>query len=190
MRSGVKHCIIIGAMKAGTTNLYTSLAKHPNICRARLKEPEFFSPYQSWRPYDSYESLWEVDPNIHLVTLEASTGYTKANSRETPRRMYEYGIRPYLIYILRNPFDRIESHFNFSARSLSIEFDSDIVDEELISPSDYMTHIDRYLEYFPRDRLLILDFAQLNHAKVEVMDSVFDFLGWAEPWPPPYTPRC
>ena len=37
--------IIIGAMKAATTSLYTYLKQHPDIFMTSVKEPMFFNNY-------------------------------------------------------------------------------------------------------------------------------------------------
>ena len=43
--------IIIGAMKAATTSLYTYLKQHPDIFMASVKEPMFFNNYNKENNY-------------------------------------------------------------------------------------------------------------------------------------------
>ena len=43
--------IIIGAMKAATTSLYTYLKQHPNIFMTTIKEPMFFNNLDQKREY-------------------------------------------------------------------------------------------------------------------------------------------
>ena len=38
--------IIIGAMKAATTSLYTYLKQHPDVFMTTIKEPMFFNNFQ------------------------------------------------------------------------------------------------------------------------------------------------
>ena len=45
--------------------------------------------------------------------MEASTGYTKFDERGAAEAIHAYGLRPRLIYIVRDPFERIELHYNF-----------------------------------------------------------------------------
>ena len=72
------YAIIIGAMKCGTSSLYTYLEGHPEICPAVGKEPEFFSENQAITlQVDNYSDLWSFNESVHKYALEASTGYTK-----------------------------------------------------------------------------------------------------------------
>lgn len=46
--------------------------------------------------------------------MEASTGYAKYPKRKNvPQRMFDLGIKPKFIYIVRNPIDRINSEINY-----------------------------------------------------------------------------
>jgi len=47
---------VVGAMKAGTTALYSSLNNHPQIYMSSIKEPNFFS-----------DDLWSVSKHIKVV---------------------------------------------------------------------------------------------------------------------------
>src|SRR3954463_14010007 len=98
-------------MKSGTSSFYRYLSQHPQICQAKVKEPEFFSEHQAHKHLcDKYSDLWEFDPDRHRIALEASTGYTKFPSEpNVPRNIFEYGLRPKMIYCVRNPFERIIS---------------------------------------------------------------------------------
>src|SRR5262245_54570161 len=108
---------IIGAMKSGTSSLFKYLQAHPEICAARIKEPEFFSES---RPHKQnlarYEDIWDYDPRTHKYVLEASTGYTAyPMEQNVPENIVKYGIRPKFIYLMRDPFERIESDMRFRA---------------------------------------------------------------------------
>ncbi|WP_422071110.1 sulfotransferase domain-containing protein [Tranquillimonas rosea] len=172
----VRTCLVIGAMKAGTTTLFELICQHPQVCRPVLKEPEFFSPYKA-NVVEDYDDLWKVDPDLHRYRVEASTGYTKARSAGVPKIIQEYGIEPKLIYILRDPFARIESHYNYMRRSVQMDWSSRITDHHLIKASDYISHVENFLAHFPRESLLLLDFDRLSRNPMAVAHEVFQFLG-------------
>ena len=44
--------IIIGAMKAATTSLYTYIKQHPDIFMTKVKEPMFFNNFQQENNYN------------------------------------------------------------------------------------------------------------------------------------------
>lgn len=171
------YAIIIGAMKCGTSSLFSWLQEHPEICPAISKEPEFFSEHQEHgTPVERYEDLWSFDAAVHKYALEASTGYTKYPSEpNVPRKIYDYGIRPKFIYIIRNPYERIASHYNFMQKNETWRLD--INDEHLINTSNYFLQLEQYRKYFPREDILILDFDELRDAPALILQKTYDFLG-------------
>ena len=171
------HAMIIGAMKCGTSSVYDYLCGHPEICSCRTKEPEFFSENERHGiKVANYDDLFSFDRSKHKYTLEASTGYTKyPREPNVPQNIYEYGISPKFIYIIRNPFDRIKSHYNF------MQWDNkwalDIVDNHLVNTSNYFLQLERYRQYFPMSRFLILDFDDLKSNPSGILKNIYDFLG-------------
>lgn len=170
------HVIIIGAMKCGTTSLYSYLAQHPELCECKTKEPEYFSRHQKHGTQEKkYEELWDFKGTVHRYVLEGSTGYTKYPAdKNIPKRIYEYGIRPRFLYILRDPFERIESHYNDNR--FNPGWNKSLLDEHLINTSNYYMQLQRFREYFPRDRFLLLDFCELKTSPESVLHRVYSFL--------------
>ena len=170
------YAIIIGAMKCGTSSLYTYLEGHPEICPAVGKEPEFFSENQAITvQVDKYSDLWSFNDSVHKYALEASTGYTKYPSEpNVAKNIYNYGIRPKFIYIIRNPFDRITSHYNFRIWDEAWRFN--IVDPHLINISNYFLQLEQYRKYFPLEDILILDFDDLRDNPRSVLQRIYQFL--------------
>jgi len=169
-----RYAIIIGAMKCGTSSLYSYIKNHPEICPACVKEPEFFSEQQNHGvSVVKYSDLWQFDGSIHKYALEASTGYTKYPLEpNVPENIFCYGISPKLIYIIRNPFDRIASHLNGLA-----DREIDVIPQHLIHTSNYFLQLKQYRKYFPRENFLILDFDDMKGDPVLVVRRIYDFLG-------------
>ena len=178
-----RHFIVIGAMKSGTTTLFDSLTQHPSICRTWVnipgvgtsKEINYF--YRQYRKGDTpqhYDWRFPNDPNCHQWTLDVSPNYTKLwKSRGVPSRIATIGGETKLAYILRHPVDRIESHM---AHTLD-EGDSAQSIEHCLRISRYALHLDRFSAHFPREDILLLDFAQLREKPALVLSQVCDFLG-------------
>lgn len=178
------YALIIGAMKCGTSSLYDYLKGHPEICPAVTKEPEFFSEHQNHKRHiERYEDLWPFDAGVHRYALEASTGYTKyPEEPNVASNIHACGIRPKFIYLVRNPFDRIASHYNFMQKNET--WGLDVTHPHLINTSNYYLQLAQYRKWFPREDLLVLDFADLTADPRRVLERTYDFLGLAHSYFP------
>jgi sulfotransferase family protein len=171
-----RYALIIGAMKCATTSLFSYLAEHAEIAPARIKEPEFFSRHQGHRAEVArYEDLWDFDPDRHRYALEASTGYSKWGERGAAEAIRAYGLRPKLVYVVRDPFDRIESHYNFMLQDPS--WARAITDEHLVQTSNYYLYAAEYSRVFGRENLMILDYETLSSDPRGTVNRVCGFLG-------------
>ena len=186
--------LIIGAMKSGTTTLYDYLARHPQIAAGQEKEPGFFAFEEKWvLGFDWYEAQFAFDPTRHLYALDASTDYTKYPfCKEVAERLKASAPRRFkLIYILRHPLRRIESH----ARHVEVEksevgrclsprkthsLDAGISPVSL-AISRYAYQVDIFAEYFDRGDLLLLTLEQLAREPDVVFGRVCAFLGIDKP---------
>lgn len=171
------YLMLIGAMKAGTSTLYEHLIEHPAICPCATKEPGWFTPrFRGPADAERYEDLWNFDPSVHRYALDGSTSYTKYPSQQgTPEAVADYGIEPRLLYIVRDPIERIVSHVNFMAdKGASVtRFDAD----HMVNTSRYHQQLERWLAVFPRERLLLLDFDDLKRDPAAMLARIY---GWLE----------
>jgi hypothetical protein len=112
--------LIIGAPRSGTTTIFKSLQRHPQIFLSAVKEPMFFilegekalfpGPQNPIGPREinGYQSLFEGVKREKAVG-EASTFYLF--SPKAPLRIKKYLPEIKFIAIFRNPMDRAYSHF-------------------------------------------------------------------------------
>lgn len=181
MEEELKHIILIGSMKSGTTTLYDHLVKHPEIAKGISKEPEYFS-IKMGNPElkkGKYIDKFLIEKNKHKFTLDASTGYTKYPAEiGVPERIKNYGINPFFIYIVRNPIERIRSHYNFMKRDLS--WKGRIDSPHLINTSKYYMQLEEYTKFFPKENILVVDFEQLKTNPIELCNKIFKFIGASE----------
>lgn len=171
---------IIGAQKSGTSSLAYQLARHPSVCFSRRKEPQFFSTNEHWeRSLPDYHHLFGPAPGQRRG--EASTTYTfLPEYPETAARIHEYNPGMRLIYVMRNPVDRIRSHYRH--RLLRNAFDGAPEVEVLENPiyvnrSRYAMQVAPYLERFPCEQLLLLIFEEYIAAPRATLETVARFLG-------------
>jgi hypothetical protein len=108
----MKHAIIIGAQKAGTTFLHNALATDPVVCTRPEKEPHYFS---SSRFEDTpYASIFPGQTGASVL-LDSSASYL--HSSETARKISEAGIDPLVLVLVRDPLRRAVSGFLHNAKN-------------------------------------------------------------------------
>ncbi|MEM9403018.1 MAG: sulfotransferase [Pseudomonadota bacterium] len=169
--------LIIGAMKCGTTSLFSYLASHPMICASNPKEPEFFSRKQAHQvDVTRYEELWNYDSSKHRYAMEASTGYTKfPRESGVAERICAFGLQPRFVYIIRDPIERIESHINYAMqRGRPLDKEDSIV--QLVELCKYNLQLRQFTEFFGRERILVLDFRRLVEEPKALLTDVYRFL--------------
>lgn len=184
---------IIGAAKAGTTSLHYYLEQHPEVQMSAVKETNFFAGPANGTPYptgrvdrlEDYEALFDAE---FPVRGEASPSYTNAPRRDgVPVRIKEAVPDGRFVYLVRDPIDRVVSHFQMLVGNgrLQLSFHEALagLDEAdpysflLTSQSFYGHQLELYLEQFPPQRVLVLDQAKLRSCRDETLASAFEFLG-------------
>lgn len=156
--------LIIGAMKCGTTSLYRDLEPHPDIYFPLDKEPAdlISDDVASDEGLAHYASHFrDARPGQRIG--EASTAYTKlphiAGVPQRARAALGPDIR--LIYIVRDPIDRLISHHRHEGAQGLLDPDPDKAidaDTGMVEYSRYAYQLEPWLEAFDRERLLVLRF--------------------------------
>ena len=173
-RHPLRLALIIGAMKSGTTNLFGMLGQHPQIACCRDKEPKFFSDETLYsKDLSYYHDLWDWRSTSHVVALEASTAYTKyPHIKHVPSRIAAAHDNARLIYIMRHPIERIESHIRQGLyQGFSQSLDAGLGERELAC-SRYAMQLDQYMQYFPRESLLLLTLEEYKAQPLEALRRI------------------
>jgi hypothetical protein len=177
--------LVIGAMKAGTTALYNYLRRHPEVFMPDNKQPNFFADQAdvgTWnRGLSWYERLFEGAGGARAVG-EASITYTLyPYFQGVPGRVAEVLPNVRLIYLVRNPIDRIVSHYWQRVRK-GHEADRTVEEALLVNPSyldtsRYAMQIDQYLEHFPKERMLVVKSEDMRSERELTLGRILAFLG-------------
>jgi hypothetical protein len=174
--------LVIGAMKAGTTSLYHYLRAHPQVFMSAIKELEFFVAEANWaRGIDWYRKQFARAAPDAVAIGEASTGYTKYPSVSgVPERIADHlpGVR--LLYVVRDPIERIRSHYQHrvAVGTERAPFARALLENPIyLDCSRYATQVEQYLEFFSRSQLLILTSEELRHSRLSTIQRVYAFLG-------------
>ncbi|MDA0978718.1 MAG: sulfotransferase [Proteobacteria bacterium] len=171
---------IIGGMKCGTTSLFSYLAASPAIGACSEKEPMFFSHAGLWeKGVDWYESLFDWSQSTQWF-CQASTSYTRQPFRpDAAARLYQYNPDARLIFIAREPFARIVSHYKHMVR-IGVEergfLEALLSDDDYLVTSLYAYQLHHYTRWFPTSQLLILSFDELVRYPDRTLGRIADWL--------------
>ena len=173
--------IVIGAAKAGTTTLHHHLGLHPEVTMSSPKDLRFFIDEFNWsRGAEWYSAQF---PDDAPVRGEASPRYTAyPHYLDVPERMAALVPDAKLIYIVRDPIERIVSDYEMFVRSGGedrplAELVRNPDGSFLVARSRYWFQLERFLRHYPDDRILVLDSADLDRKTPAAMAAAFRFIG-------------
>ena len=190
---------LIGAAKSGTTSLYERMSAHAEVYLSPLKEPNFFStdidpknfseafkantqldlrryfktsplPQQQVgfvRELSDYNRLFEAVDSESVIG-ECSTSYLY--SKTAAQEVRAYNAQAKILVVLRNPVDRLFSHYlmarkyGFTADELRIAIEKDQrlkqkgwgQSELFVELGQYAEQLERWYKEFPREQIKVL----------------------------------
>lgn len=173
--------VIIGAMKCGTSSLHAQLAAQPQYFMSEPKEPNFFSDDEIYaRGADWYRSLFRAAPN-GAIKGESSTHYTKLPTYpKTIDRLAALIPNAKFIYVMRDPIERLVSHYihEWTQGVITCSIDEAIEKHpELIAYSRYAYQLEPWIARFGNDRILPVSFEQMTAEPDAELQRVAAFLG-------------
>ncbi len=181
MDTALPNFITIGGMNCGTTSLHEYLKLHPDIYMSTPKEPSFFleGKGHTWkRGLNWYKGLFD---GSFRVRGESTANYTKFPAyKGAPERIRRIVPDVKLVYLVRNPIDRIVSHYRWQVYHMG---ETRSFNEVMKAPrwyvmvSSYYQQLEQYLKHFPESRILILRFKNLVRQRTDTIQRVFRFVG-------------
>jgi Sulfotransferase domain len=169
--------IIIGAQKCGTTSMHSYLHRHRQIAMSRRKELDFFIEKRNWsKGVDWYASQF---PEGSVIRGESSPNYTWARQFPgVPARMHSVVPRARLLFMVRDPVDRLISHWvhNYSHGREKRPLAEAALDRRYLERSMYWSQVSAFLEFYPRSQLMVVTMDELHRQCRATMMKVFDFL--------------
>jgi hypothetical protein len=172
--------IVIGAQKCGTSVLHYYLSLHPEVSMSRPKELNFFIEERNWpRGTDWYRAQFDPDARVRG---EASPNYTAFPQHEgVPERMSKVVPDAKLIYMVRDPIERIAAHWvhNYAKRREKGTLAETLVhpNTSYVTRSKYAMQLERYLEHYPKEQVLVFQQSELRFKRMETLRQVFEFIG-------------
>ncbi len=171
--------MLIGGMKCGSTTLYRHLAAHPEIAGSRPKEPQYLAMPAAWRKGRAwYESCFDYDGSRHWYALDASAAYSNTHRYpHVPQRMRQLGGHVRILYVLRDPLERMRSHILHDAATPWGGDRRGAQSPSYVEASDYAAHLDAYRDHFDRQDIHVLTLDQLAANPQHSVAEACRFLG-------------
>jgi hypothetical protein len=172
--------IVIGAQKCGTSSLHYYLSLHPEVSMSQPKELDFFLRRRNWQHgVDWYRRHFDPDAKVRGESSPNYTAYPLF--RGVAKRIRSVVPEAKLIYIVRDPLERIAAHWvhNYAVgrttRSLSEMRHRDR--RTYVARSKYHRQLRRFLRHYPMERILVLEQDDLRSRRDETLRTVFEFAG-------------
>ncbi len=197
--------LIVGAQKSGTTVLSSLLRQHPLILKSRGGEVHFFDN-NFYRGVEWYKTKFLPRPDQNYLLFDKSPYYLFHPL--APERAHSLYPNLKIIIILRNPVDRAYSQYWHNKRRENREplsFEEAIAAEperiqgeeekmianpryfshahmhcSYLSRGVYITQVQRWLDYFPKEQVMIISSTDLHTNTDRVINKLFNFLGVPE----------
>jgi hypothetical protein len=171
--------VVVGGLKCGTTSLHHYLNLHPEVEMSRPKELNFFVPELNW----PLGAEWYAS---HFSGRAAVRGESSPHYTNRPRfegvaeRMRRVLGEARLIYMVRDPIDRMLSHYvhnvggGYDDRTLADAFADP--ESAYVARSRYFFQLEPYLDAFGTERIEIVGREELLRDRRATMRRVFTFL--------------
>lgn len=177
--------LVPGISKCGTTSLCALLNQHPHLFIPEEKEPLFFIHSDHLDRLDGYTALFREAPPEALCG-EGSTFYSSNTLEVACRdRIKRFNPDIKLIFIMRDPIDRIESsfrEFHHSGPFFGVYPPFDLAKAieklpDILEDCRYWSRLNNYRQTFSDDRILVLLLEDLKRDPVNALKRCFSFLG-------------
>lgn len=173
---------IIGAAKAGTNTIHHVLSGSDEVFFSEPKEPNYFAGKYSdniaW-----YFDLFRGGAN-HKWRGEKTVAYSRYGyAEETAERIFRVSPDAHIIYCLRQPYERVVSHWRMLRRNRNKV--PDFVDlfthaelwKALVLRCRYMEIAQPFIERFGEKRVKLCLLEDLESDRVEFFHDLCAFLG-------------
>ncbi len=198
--------IIVGAAKSGTSSLHRYLQEHPRIYMPSLKELNYLHTHGVEKDLAILKRVPEMPTNetayaSHFyeaeegqIKGEASPSYLIYHERTIAniKQFYKNRSQPKIIIILREPIDKIWSHYKFNKKyqldpdglsirkAIAAEPDrladtSYLPDVHYWHNTQYYTQVKAYLDHFEDVKVVLFD--ELHQDAEQLIFELHDFLG-------------
>ncbi|MCI4644305.1 MAG: sulfotransferase domain-containing protein [Hyphomonadaceae bacterium] len=171
-------------MRAGTTTLHNILSQLPGLSLPKMKETDFFIDSKNRHlGQDWYQSLFSSSGED--ISGEVCPNYAKRDVfPEVPGHVAAVNPNVRLVYIVRDPVVRALSQYKHTWGSTGLPLPDDLrgtwEERHILATSQYAWQLEIWLDLFPREQILIVDFKHLVSDPEAAIGQIAEHIG-AEP---------
>ena len=174
--------IIIGAAKAGTNTLFKASKDHKDVFFATPREPAYFTAnYDRGRGW--YESLFK-DASPDQARGEKTVAYASIlTSAQASQRMAQAYPETRIVYCLRQPHDRIVSHWRMLRRNhadtpdFETFLDDPVTFGQLLNSCRYYSVYKHYRDQFPAEQIKLFFIEDMERDQEAVLSEFASYIG-------------
>jgi hypothetical protein len=126
-----------------------------------------------------YARIFETAP-AEAICGEVTPNYALLPAREI-KHMLALQPRLKIVFILRDPIDRMWSHLKMRERRHGVDLEQHLKDlagrKDMVPLSDYMATIERYQQFVPETNFLTLYFDSIVEEPARLLQETCEFLG-------------
>lgn len=178
--------LVVGTMKSGTSTLSDYLKIHPEIGIPENEVHFFDLHFDKGLEWYRDVLLSSATQNARVFG-EKTPFYAWSDTIASQIQQLNSGVK--LIWLFRDPVERLISHFRHNQRSgleprkiqLALEQEDDWLKRNLhfgyLMGSKYQTQVERYLDRFPKSQMLLITFEEFVTDPHSVLRIVNEFIG-------------
>ena len=172
--------VVIGAQKCGTSGLHYHLSLHPRGLDVASEGAQLLhqgAKLAAWLAW--YGGHFDARATVRG---EASPNYTAyPHHLGVPERMRSLVPDARLIYVVRDPLERIAAHWvhNYAKRREKGDLRSTLVhpNTSYVIRSQYHMQLQQFLNHYPREQVLVLEQQDFRTDRARTLRKVFEFVG-------------
>jgi len=175
--------VVIGAMRAGTTTLHELLKNTGSVSLSNMKEIDYFMTEDRYaRGPEWFRNRFK---SFDRPVGDISPNYAKRDVFPgVADRIYATNPAAKLIYIVRDPVERAISQYRVARLTHdTLEPNESFLDHgqgrHIVRTSQYAYQLEPYLEHWPLDDILVVDFDDLRERPTTVLNQIFALIGIA-----------
>jgi hypothetical protein len=178
----VPNFFIIGAHKAGTTSLYRYLRAHPQVFMPDDKEPVHLTrpDFEDPAVRREYLALFEQAGDALAIGEACTRKAWFPLFVGAPERIARLAPQARIIYLLRDPVERMRSQYVDAVASGREPHDITkalLLGATYSYPSCYALQVEQYLRVLDREQILLVTSEELRDNRTTTLTSIYRFLG-------------